>query len=297
MHFLKKTAVVVMTAFMCASLLSDPVSMRASEKKEKKIAFDTSWEYASYSRIHSGKSFLYYADDSKANGITVCVNAGHGTKGGSSEKTQCHPDGSPKIVGGSTASGETTSYAIAEGMTFPDGTTEAEATLSLAKILKDKLLDAGYNVLMIRRKDDVQLDNIARTVMANNNADCHIALHYDSTGSDKGAFFMSVPDVKSYRNMEPVKSCWKEHDKLGTDVIEGLKAKKVSIYNDGKMAMDLTQTSYSTIPSIDLEVGDGGSDLSEKTQKKIADGILKGINSYYGEEKESKGKTSVSKNK
>ena len=39
------------------------------------------------------------------------------------------------------------------------------------------------------------LDNIARTVFANNNADYHIALHYDSTSSNKGAFYISVPNT------------------------------------------------------------------------------------------------------
>lgn len=49
---------------------------------------------------------------------------------------------------------------------------------------------------MIRESDDVQLDNVARTVIANNAADCHIALHWDSTSSNKGAFYMSVPNVR-----------------------------------------------------------------------------------------------------
>ena len=35
----------------------------------------------------------------------------------------------------------------------------------MAKILKDKLLAEGYDVLMIRESDDVQLDNVARTVI------------------------------------------------------------------------------------------------------------------------------------
>ncbi len=44
------------------------------------------------------------------------------------------------------------------------------------------------------------------------------------------------------------------------------------------MAIDLTQTSYSTIASVDLEVGDKKSDHSSKALKKIADGIVKGMN-------------------
>lgn len=54
---------------------------------------------------------------------------------------------------------------------------------------------------MIRDGKDVQLDNVARTVMANNTADCHIALHWDSTKKDKGAFYMSVPNNAAYRAM------------------------------------------------------------------------------------------------
>ena len=61
-------------------------------------------------------------------------------------------------------------------------------TVALARILKDKLLAKGYDVLMIREGDDVQLDNIARTVIANNASDCHIALHWDSTKVIRGLF-------------------------------------------------------------------------------------------------------------
>ena len=295
-----KAGIVFLICMMLAAACCIPVMAKDStEDKDKvmkdKIVYDESWEYASYSEIHTGKSFLYHTGQSPAKGITVCVNAGHGTKGGSSVSTRCHPDGSPKLVSGSTASGQTKSPAISEGMTFPDGTNEGEATLSLAIILRDKLLAEGYDVLMIRRKPDIQLDNVARTVMANNNADCHIALHYDSTESDKGAFYMSVPDVDSYREMEPVKSTWEDSHKLGDALIDGLEKEDIKIFGDGTMAMDLTQTSYSTIPSVDLEVGDGGSDISEDTQNQIADGILKGLNKYYEDKNKEKKKEKTKK--
>ena len=48
------------------------------------------------------------------------------------------------------------------------------------------------------------------------------------------------------------------------------------------MDMDLTQTSYSTIPSVDIDLGDKVSDHSEKTLNNLADGLVKGINIYYG---------------
>ena len=258
-----------------------PGRTAADAGKKQKVTLDPDWEYASYSKIHTGQAGLYLTGSSNPKGITVCVNAGHGTKNGSAEKTLCHPDGSPKLVSGSSDKGSTMSAAISEGMTFSDGTPEADATLSLALILKDKLLAAGYDVLMIRETRDVQLDNIARTVIANHYAGCHIALHYDGTDSDKGAFYTSVPDVRSYREMEPVKSMWREHHKLGNALIGGLKKEGIPIFSDGTMAMDLTQTSYSTIPSADLEAGDAGSDISEEKQSQIADGIVRGINTYF----------------
>lgn len=247
------------------------------------VFLNPSWKYADLSKICSGSAMLYRTQAAKRKNITVCVNAGHGTKGGSSVKTQCHPDGSAKVTGGTTGSGAVTAVAVSGGMTFKDGTPESKATLAMAKILKDKLLAAGYDVMMIRESDDVQLDNIARTVIANNTSDCHIALHWDSTDTNKGAFFMSVPDVASYRDMEPVKSHWKQDDALGESLIAGLKGAGVKIYSKGSMPMDLTQTSYSTVPSVDIELGDKVSDHSKAAMNTLADGLMAGINQFFGQ--------------
>lgn len=245
------------------------------------IGLNPDWKYAGFAKITSGKAILYRGSGNR-NGKVVCVNAGHGTSGGSSVKTQCHPDGTPKVTGGTTGAGAASAVAVSGGMQFADGTAEARVTLALAKVLKDKLLAKGYDVLMIRESDDVQLDNIARTVIANNTADCHIALHWDSTTSNKGAFYMSVPDIASYRSMEPVASHWQEHHALGDSLIAGLKGTGVKIFSDGKMAMDLTQTSYSTIPSVDIELGDKVSDHSAGTLDTLASGLAAGIDSFFG---------------
>lgn len=246
------------------------------------VTLNPSWKYAEFSKINTGAAVLYRTSASEKKNITVCVNAGHGTKGGSSVKTQCHPDGTPKVTGGTTGAGATTAVAVSGGMTFTDGTAESKVTLAMAKIFKDKLLAAGYDVLMIREGDDVQLDNVARTVIANNASDCHISLHWDSTSNNKGAFYMSVPDVASYRSMEPVKSHWQQHNALGESLIAGLKGAGVKIFSGGSMAMDLTQTSYSTVPSMDIELGDKASDHSQATLSNLADGLVDGVNRYFG---------------
>lgn len=252
-----------------------------SQASSETVAFSTSWKYAEFSKISSGTATLYRSTAAVKKNHVICVNAGHGTKGGSSVKTQCHPDGSAKVTGGTTGAGATSAVAVSSGMTFADGTPESQVTLAMAKKLKEKLLAAGYDVLMIRENDDVQLDNIARTVMANNMTDCHIALHWDSTEKDKGAFYMSVPNVTSYRSMEPVASNWQKHNALGESLVAGLKNAGVKIFSSGAMEMDLTQTSFSTIPSIDIELGDKKSDHSDAVLNQLADGLLDGINRYF----------------
>ncbi len=274
-------------AYIASDFLStekpDPsVYSNSASFAEGEVKLDPSWKYADFSKINSGAAILYRSTAENRKGKTVCVNAGHGTQGGSSVKTLCHPDGTPKVTGGTTSAGSTSAVAVSSGMTFGDGTPEYKVTVALARILKDKLLAKGYDVLMIREGDDVQLDNVARTVIANNASDCHIALHWDSTESDKGAFYMSVPSNESYRNMEPVKSHWQEHNALGESLIAGLKSVGVKIFSSGSMEMDLTQTSFSTVPSIDIELGDKASDHSDGTLANLADGLAAGVDQFFG---------------
>lgn len=249
----------------------------------QQITLDSTWEYADHSKINTGAAVLYLAsEESGRKGIVIGVNAGHGTAGGAKVKTLCHPDGSAKVTGGSTAAGAMEAAAVSGGMTFQDGTPEREVTLRMAQILRDKLLSSSYDVLMLRDSEDVQLDNVARTVICNNIADCHIALHWDSGDGknyDKGCFYISVPEA--LKNMEPVASHWQQHDTLGTDLVEGLREQGATIYGKGHMGIDLTQTSYSTIPSVDMELGNAYSDHSDVILEQLATGLLTGINTYF----------------
>lgn len=265
-----------------APTTAQAVSADAVKAGTTQVALDSSWKYANFSKINSGTATLYTAQGNRK-GITVCVNAGHGTSGGQSVKTQCHPDGTAKVTGGTTGAGATTAVAVSSGMTFSDGTAEAKVTLAEARLLRDKLLANGYDVLMIRDGDDVQLDNVARTVMANNKANCHIAIHWDSTTSNKGAFYMSVPSNSSYRSMEPVASTWQKHNALGESLVAGLKANGTKIFSGGSMEMDLTQTSYSTVPSVDIELGDKSSDHSQAALDALATGLANGVDQYFGQ--------------
>ena len=263
---------------------AEPAKSQTMEYTDlQQITLDPDWEYADHSKINTGAAVLYRApEESGRKGIVIGVNAGHGTAGGAKVKTLCHPDGSAKVTGGSTAAGATEAAAVSGGMTFQDGTPEREVTLRMAQILRDKLLSSGYDVLMLRDGEDVQLDNVARTVICNHVADCHISLHWDGGDGknyDKGCFYISVPEA--LKSMEPVASHWQQHDTLGTDLVEGLREQGATIYGKGHMGIDLTQTSYSTIPSVDMELGNAYSDHSDVVLEQLATGLLAGINTYF----------------
>lgn len=264
-----------------AESVSGEIRTKNGYADKAEIGLSDEWEYAEYAAIDSGKAVMYTAGRNRKDKI-IAVNAGHGTKGGTDVKTLCHPDGTPKVTGGTTAAGATKAVAVSSGMTFKDGTPEAEVTLKMSHILKDKLLDAGYDVLMLRDGEDVQLDNVARTVIANNTADIHIALHWDGDGLDtiKGVFYMSVPD--GLKSMEPVATYWQQHEALGDELIEGLRGQGMKVWGSNPLDMDLTQTSYSTIPSVDIELGNQCSDHSDEILNAEAEGLLNGINSFFG---------------
>ena len=245
------------------------------------IGLDSNWQYANFSKINSGKAKFYKSTAANKKGKVITVNAGHGTSGGSSQKTQAHPDGTVKITDATNKAGEKYSTAISEGMTFEDKTTEAAINLKVALKLRDKLLAKGYDVVMIRETSDVQLDNIARTVIANNNSDAHIAIHYDSTTSNKGAFYMKVTDDRDYKKMDPVSRMWQQHDRLGECLLNGLQEKGRKIWTPRGQDSDLTQTSYSTIPSVDIELGDKKTDHDDATNDKMAEGLAAGVDKFF----------------
>lgn len=239
------------------------------------IMLDDRQLWADRSKIKTGHAVLY-----DVGGPVVAINAGHGTEGGDKIKVLCHPDGSPKVVSGSTKKGATEAFAVAPGMRFPDGTREGVVDLRLARIVRDALLEEGVSVLMIRDGEDVQLDNVARTLIANAHAVCHVSLHFDATSNDKGLFAIKIPDDETYLKMEPVASFHKEHEALAERILESARRAGLKIYGDGWYVMDLTQMSYSTIPTACIECGDSASDVSDASLRRIAASVVEGIKEF-----------------
>lgn len=287
---MKKALLIVLSVilFSCSNNLEQGISFTddfdasnyAVDNSYTEISLNQTWQFAEYSKINSGKAKLYQATENRKN-ITVAVNAGHGTSGANLIKTYSHPDKTPKITGGTNNQGAVESLAISAGMTFDCGLSEADANLRVALILRKLLLDGGYDVLMIREEQDVQLDNIARTVISNNNADIHISIHFDgdSKKTDKGCFYCGIPEELKF--LENVNNHYAQSETLGTLLINQLRERNVPIYSTGRVETDLTQTSYSTIPTVDIELGNQCTVPNTNLLEARAFGIFKGIEKYF----------------
>lgn len=267
-------------ALLCFPTVSKAATQTPSESDREEVSLNKHWAYASYCASYEDSAYLYRAKKNRKD-IVVAVDAGHGTIFPKGSKTYCHPDKTPKTTGGSTAKGALYVTSAGGGMTFKDGVSEAVATLQEAMILKEMLLDNGYDVLMIRETEKTRLDTITRALIANHYADCHISIHWDGDGLDydKGAFYISVPD--GIKDMYPTSMVWEKNDYLGECLVQGLEEAGTKIYSKRKMAVDLQQTSYSSIPSVDMELGNQCSDHSEKTLKLLAEGLYLGIDRYF----------------
>lgn len=280
----------ILTFIFCAFVLGFANGADFSQNGDeiaKIVYFDKTLPYAKNSKINNGFALLY-----KGVKPVIAINAGHGTKDGWQEKTLANPLGLPKLTNGTNKKGDIYSLAVSKGAKgFKGGLSEAQINLKIAKMLKTKLLNAGYGVLMLRSDDNARLDNIARALLANKHASVHISLHFDATKSDSGVFCVaSKPEFYIAKNLS------QKNNELCEVLLDAFKNQKIQIkskenfikdykdfatYDDGKMFLDLTQSAYSSIPNVTMELGDLASHISEQRLEALANALLAGIEEYF----------------
>ena len=166
-------------------------------------------------------------------------------------------------------------------MSFDDKTPESVVNLRVASFLKKRLLEEGYNVLMLRDELITQLDVPAKSIIASNFANLMVSIHFDAAyyEYDKGAFYLSVPEKIS----SSVKT-YQDNNNLGNTLITNLKSNGVNIFGKGVMPIDLMQWGYADgIPNTVVELGDAHSKIDDVSLDKYAKGLCKGIDSFCKE--------------
>lgn len=235
--------------------------------------------FASSPKIETEIIKFYKNVKDKYDGKMTCVNAGCDMSGGERTKTLPHSNDSLKVADGTNQYGTAEPTAVPSDMIFQDDTPESRVTLQEAQILRDVFLKRGFSVFTIREGSDMQFNNIAHTMLTNNYTACHIAVHWDSTSSDRDVYFTSIPDGP--KKMDPVFSTWRESEAFGEAPIGGSCGKGVKIFDGGSIDADPTQTSYPTVSSVDIELGNRVPDYSEATLRKFAEGSADGVTRYF----------------
>lgn len=165
------------------------------------------------------------------------------------------------------------------------GKPEYQLTLEVTKKLKAELWDMGYQVVMTRTKNDVNISNKARALLINESgADICVRIHADgAVSSARGATVLCSSSSNRY-----ISKLYKKSKKLSDALIRAY-CKETGLRNRGiSYRDDLTGTNWSTVPTTLIELGfmtNSAEDrymASASGQKEMVKGMAAGINEYFG---------------
>ncbi len=167
------------------------------------------------------------------------------------------------------------------------GLTEYELNLQVSIKLKEELESRGYQVVMTREKNDVSISNVERAEAANSSgADIFIRIHANGSKNTNTTGIMMVSPTKDNPYVgDMYEECRKLSDTVLWHMVEVTKARDKGVWETDTMS----GINWSKIPVTIVEMGFMSNEeedkkmATEEYQKKLAQGIADGVDSYFGE--------------
>lgn len=166
------------------------------------------------------------------------------------------------------------------------GIPEFQLNLDVALMVRERLVAQGYDVIMTRENNETAISNAERATLANDmGADISVRIH--ANGSEDPGVNGALILVGSKDNPY-VGNLYDNSYRLGESVLNAY-CEETGMQNMGIQINDtMTGINWSKVPVIILEMGfmtNEQDDLNMSNADyriRMADGIVKGINAYYG---------------
>ncbi len=210
----------------------------------------------------------------KTGGYLICIDPGH----------QTHANSAQEAIGPGSS---TTKAKVSSGTQgVSTGIPEYQLNLTVSLKLRDELEARGYDVIMTRTTNNVNISNIERTTKANNaNADALIHIHANAD-SDSSINGMTVACPTS-SNPFVSKMCSADRslaNSILNHMVKTTGAKKRALW----LTDEMTGLNWAQMPAVIVEMGFMTNPTEDKNmskdsyQDKIVKGIADGIDEYFG---------------
>lgn len=166
------------------------------------------------------------------------------------------------------------------------GTKESELNLTYAKLLKTELESRGYQVLLTRDTDEINLSNKDRALLANDSEATvyvRIQMNFSENSSLTGVMGVCMPEESTFNG-----NLHKDSYRLATRLIQGV-LDNTACANQGIYETDqMTAINWSEKPVALIKLGYLSNSEEESKlidasyQQEIIKGLADGLDAYYG---------------